>query len=139
MRAWLVDTGPLVAFLNRRDTFHGWAVETFERVAPPLHTCEPVLAEACHLLRHDPRGPQALLELMRRGALVLSFRLDEHVDRIRRLMDRYADVPMSLADGCLVRMSEIADEPSVITLDRDFRVYRRHGRRRIPLLMPEVR
>lgn len=53
-------------------------------------------------------------------------------------MRRYADVPMSLADACLVRMSELSDDASVLTLDSDFRIYRRLGRQAIPLLTPRT-
>ena len=132
----LVDTGPLVAFLNRGDTHHAWARARMEHLEPPLVTCEAVLAEACHLLRRHPEGVPALLEMVDRGLVSVGFRLDEHVRRVRELLRRYADVPMSLADACLVRMSEVASESQVLTLDGDFRVYRRLGRQAIPVILP---
>lgn len=132
----VVDTGPLVAFLNRGDAHHVWARAQMERLEPPLITCEAVLAEACHLLRRHPEGVPALLEMVDRGLISVAFRLDEHVRRVRELLRRYADVPMSLADACLVRMSEVAPGAQLFSLDGDFRVYRRLGRQSIPLIIP---
>ena len=132
----VVDTGPLVAFLNRGDAHHAWARAQMERLEPPLITCEAVLAEACHHQRRPPEGVPALLEMVDRGLISVAFRLDEHVRRVRELLRRYADVPMSLADACLVRMSEVAPGALLFTLDGDFRVYRRLGRQTIPLIIP---
>ena len=132
----LVDAGPLVAFLNRGDAHHVWARSQLARLQPPLVTCEAVLAEACDLLRRHPGGVPALLTVVDRGLVSVGFRLDEHVRRVAELMDRYADVPMSLADACLVRMSELSPGADVLTLDPGFRHYRRLGRQTIPLIIP---
>jgi predicted nucleic acid-binding protein len=98
--------------------------------------CEAVLSEACFLLRKSPAGPAAALELIDRGVARVAYDIEDDVDALARLMTRYADVPMSLADACLVRMTERLPGATVITLDRDFRVYRSHGRRVIPTIMP---
>ena len=132
----LLDTGPLVASINRRERHHDWARAQFARTAPPMWTCEPVLAESCFLLRQSPGGGEAVLELVRRGVLAVGFRTEDHVERIIKLMAKYVDVPMSLADACLVRMSELQTDVKVMTLDADFRIYRRHGRQTIPCLAP---
>lgn len=132
----LVDTGPLVAFLNRRDRYHEWATGQLAEIPAPLLTCEAVLSEACFLLRHLRGGSQAVLELLSRGLVQVGFRLDENAVPIRKLLARYASVPMSLADACLVRMAEQHPGSRVLTLDRDFRVYRKHGRHVIPGVMP---
>lgn len=132
----ILDTGPLVAFLNRRDRHHEWAVEVLGRLAPPLLTCESVISEACFLLRRDVRGPDAVFELLARGLVRIDFVLPPEADDVRRVMKRYADVPMSLADACLVRMSELRPGARVLTLDSDFQRYRRRGRQVIPLLSP---
>lgn len=132
----MVDTGPLVAFLNRQDQHHTWARAQMEVLEPPLLTCEAVLAEACHLLRRAPGGTDALMEMLAREILHVPFRLALELDRVRRLMRRYGDRPMALADACLVRMSEMHAGGRVLTLDRDFQVYRRFGRQAIPLLSP---
>ena len=132
----IVDTGPLIALFDRRDLDHQWAGETLRRLQAPLITCEPVITEATfHLGVGTPNG-LALLSMIERGALRTAFDLTEHSRRVRALVERYSNVPMSLADGCLVRMTEVHAESVVWTLDGDFRVYRRHGRQAIPTLMP---
>jgi predicted nucleic acid-binding protein len=132
----LLDTGPLVAFLNRTDRFHEWALAQWGRLDPPLLTCEAVLAEACFLLRHLPGASQAAIELLNREVLCSPFILQEQAEAVAKLIKRYADVPMSLADACLVRMTEQHSKSRVLTLDRDFRIYRRHRRHVIPTVMP---
>lgn len=137
-RRVVVDTGPLVALLNRGDRCHAWARDTFAEIAPPLLTCEAVLAEAWHLLRRFSRGRDAILDLLARNVIVIAFDLGAEVLSVRKLAAKYASVPMSLADGCLVRMSELYADAAVITLDSDFSVYRKHGRQVIPLLCPKA-
>lgn len=136
MHRAIVDTGPLVALLSARDTHHQWARSSFATIAPPGITCEAVLAEAWHLLRGTARGQSALLELLAGGILTIEFGLMAELAAVRRLVSRYKDQPMSLADACMVRLAEIYDEASVITLDRDFAVYRKNGRQVIPLISP---
>jgi uncharacterized protein len=134
-RSVLVDTGFLVALLSRRDANHHWAAAQAPRFSPPWRTCEGVLSEGFHLL--GSAGAPALASLLRRGAVVCAFHLDEEVEAILKSMQKYANLPMSLADACLVRMTETLGEPILLTTDTDFRVYRRHGRRSIPCVMPE--
>lgn len=134
----LVDTGPLVAFLNRRDRHHPWAVATLGDLAPPLLTCEAVISEACFLLRASPGGVAAVMALVERGLVELGFRADAEVPALRKLLIRYADIPMSFADACLVRMSELHASCRLLSLDADFHLYRRHGRQSIPLLAPHA-
>lgn len=135
----LVDTGPLVAFLNRRDRYHRWVSDVLERVAPPVMTCEAVLSEACFLLQEASGGADAVLELVSRGIVKSTFRLDGELAAVRRLMTKYSNVPMSLADACLVRMTELERNSIVLTLDSDFRIYRRHRRQTVPAIMPPHR
>jgi uncharacterized protein len=138
VKRFVLDTGPIVALLRRRDPHHGWAKETLSRIAssstPPLATCEAVLVEACFLLRSFVGGEDAVLALV--DHLVLDFRLGAEIAAVRRLMEKYRSVPMSLADACLVRMTENEPDSVVLTLDRDFRVYRRNGRHVVPMLSP---
>lgn len=136
-RGVIVDTGPLVAFLSKRDTWHDWAVAQLSAIEPPIETCEAVVSEAAFLLRADPRGSDALLELVERNLVICAFHLDDALEHVRRLMKRYQDVPMSLADACLVRMTEERRASKVLTLDSDFRRYRRLGRQVIPLITPK--
>ena len=131
----IVDTGFVVAFLRARDGHHDWAVSQALELPPPWITCEAAFSEMEHLL--DNRGIQALKLLCRRGALATSFELAPAIESVLDLMDKYADVPMSVADACLVRMTELVPNPVVLTTDRDFRVYRRSGRRVIPCRLPE--
>ena len=134
----ILDTGPLVALLNRRDRHHRWAKDQWAEIAPPLLTCESVLAEACFLVQPFARGQMAVLEMVRRNVLDLSFRLAEETAAVSRLLKKYQDVPMSLADGCLVRMAEQHPESVVFTLDNDFKLYRKYRRQRIPTLSPII-
>lgn len=132
----VVDTGPLVAVLNRRDKHHAWATEHFARLAPPLFTCEGVLSEASYLLGYGSGGGAALVALVERGVVHAEFRFQDEAPRVRALMERYASVPMAFADACLVRMAELHHGATIWTVDSDFRIYRRNGRQRIPSLMP---
>ena len=135
-REVLLDTGPLVAFLDRRDAYHEWAKEQFSVNRAPLLTNEPVLAEACHLLRGIRGGRAAVIALARSGAIRIAFHLEPHIASVEVLLRKYDSVPMSLADACLVRMSELHATSAALTVDTDFRLYRRHGRRTIPAIMP---
>ncbi len=136
MTVAIVDKGPLVAFFDRSEQHHRWAAERFEELDAPLLVCEPVLAEAMYLLARYPKAQGAVLGLIENGALSVAFRLDEHLGALRKLLQKYRDTPMSLADACIVRMSEIHDRHSVLTLDSDFLVHRKHGRAPLPLIHP---
>jgi predicted nucleic acid-binding protein len=130
----LVDASFLVALINRRDRHHAWAAAqalTFQR---PWKTCEPALSEAFYNL--GPPGSPRLAELLSRRAVLGAFQLNEHLDDIIALLRKYTDVPMSLADACLVRMSEVFSDPILLTTDGDFRIYRRNGRQVVPCVMP---
>ena len=137
-RSHILDTGPLIALLNPRDRHHGWAIETWDGLSLPLLVCEPVVTEACFLARRLGSGAHsAILDLFRRGILDLSFRLGDEVTAVSRLLNKYQDVPMSLADACIVRMAELRAKSVVFTLDSDFAIYRLNSRQRIPTLTPE--
>ncbi|HKW61749.1 MAG TPA: PIN domain-containing protein [Candidatus Acidoferrum sp.] len=131
----LVDAGFLVALLNNRDTHHEWAAIQAGGLPPPWSTCEAVLSEAYHLL--GQRGAPSLGAMLRRCALNVPFNLAENVEETTKLMEKYSNVPMSLADACLVRMTETLSEPIVLTTDKDFRVYRRHSRQVVPCITPD--
>jgi predicted nucleic acid-binding protein len=136
--ATIVDTGPIVALLSESDRWHGSAKEQFAALRAPLAPCESVLAEASYLLGSGSRTIEGLFGLLERSVLEVEFKLAAEHRALRALMRRYADVPMSLADACLVRMSELSDGASVLTLDSDFRVYRRLGRQTIRLIAPGI-
>jgi predicted nucleic acid-binding protein len=130
----LVDAGFLIALLSRRDHHHAWAAAQSPGLSLPWKTCEAVLSEAFHLL--GARGRPGLATLLRRGAVVSAFDLACELDRVLNLMQKYAQVPMSLADACLVRMSETLTDPVILTTDTDFRIYRRHSRHVVPSVTP---
>ena len=130
----LVDAGFLVALLSARDTHHQWAATQAYEFAPPWSTCEAVLSEAFHLL--GERGAPNLSALLRRRALLVAFALPEHVEPVLRLIEKYSNIPMGLADACLVRMTETLADPIILTTDQDFRVYRRHSRQVVPSVIP---
>jgi uncharacterized protein len=130
----LVDTGFLVALLSTRDANHRWAAEQAPRLPPPWMTCEAVLSETANLL--GERGTRSLASVLRRGALICRYRFADDMDAVLKLLEKYADVPMSFADACLVRMTETLNDPMLLTTDADFRIYRRHGRQIIPCVLP---
>ena len=136
MSVVLADTGALVALLDRRERFHAWAVEQTRTMRPPLVTCEAVLAELCFLVSGVPQGIESVRDNLASGAWAVDFSLGAEWERVFALMGTYSDQPMSLADGCLVRMSEQRADSRVFTLDRHFKVYRRNRRQSIPLIIP---
>jgi predicted nucleic acid-binding protein len=136
MTSVIVDTGPLVALLNRRERHHTWAAKIMDTIEPPIFTCDPVLSEACFLLQDMDGGPDAVMELVARGIVRSDFHVMAEVDSVRALMKKFATVPMSLADACVVRMTELDQKSVVLTLDSDFKVYRRNKRQLVPTLMP---
>ena len=106
------------------------------QIEPPLLTCEAVIAESCFLLCNLSGSSRTVAELIHRKIIEIPFRLEAHAQSLAMLLDKYSDVPMSLADACLVRMSELYENSLVFTLDHDFKLYRRHGRQVIAALMP---
>ncbi|HOV18235.1 type II toxin-antitoxin system VapC family toxin [Ottowia sp.] len=132
----LLDTGPWVALLCRDDNHHVWARAQWAMLNEPVLTCEAVAAETCFLLARHGFDPVAALKMLERGVVRLAFDLQEHTASVRALFERYDNVPASLADACLLRMSELHEPCKVFTLDRDFQIYRRHGRRTVPVISP---
>ena len=132
----LLDSGPLVGFLVETDQYHRWADEMWSRFFEPLWTCEAVLSESIFLLQSGGVSIDPLLKLLERGLVRIDFGVSLHQPDVLNLLRKYADQPMSLADACLVRMSELNDNCQIFTTDKDFLVYRRKGRSVIPLLTP---
>ena len=132
----IIDAGPLVAFLVKEETHHQWVMEQFQRLAAPFLTCEAVLTEAFFLVRKLPRGTAKFFTLINSGLLEIDFSIIAEGPALEKLVQRYANIPMSLADACLVRLAKLHPQAVVFTLDQDFQIYRRDGRQPIPLLMP---
>jgi predicted nucleic acid-binding protein len=133
----LIDTGPLVSFLAAGLKYHSWTCAQWKLFRPPLLTCEPVLTEAAFLLKREGREADPLFALLERGVIRIALEIQEEWEDLRALMHRYRNRPMSLADACLVRLSELHTDGKVLTLDADFRIYRRHGNKVIPVWMPD--
>jgi predicted nucleic acid-binding protein len=132
----IVDTGPIVALLDADDQYHAWVRAQFARLRPPLLSCEAVLTESCFLIARAGGDASDLLQLVDRGVLSIAQLFDAEAASIARLMRRYRNVPMSLADACLVRLIELTSQATLFTVDSDFEIYRQKGRRLIPLLAP---
>ncbi len=136
----IVDAGPIVALLRENESLHPWAKEQFQKLSFPLFTCEAVISEASFLLAtssKDSTNIEKLFGLFQTGAIREMFAFHKEVDRIAELMEKYASVPMSFADACLVRMSELYSEARILTIDSDFQIYRRNRTETIPLIIPE--
>ncbi|MFL5447152.1 MAG: type II toxin-antitoxin system VapC family toxin, partial [Gemmatimonadales bacterium] len=113
--------------MNRNDRYHDWAVACWSALFDPLLTCEAVLSEAIFLLQSEGLDADPILQLVERRIVRLAFALDDHRSDVFRLLRKYADRPMSVADACLVRMAELTEPCQVFTTDKDFLVYRRKG------------
>jgi predicted nucleic acid-binding protein len=128
----IADTGYLVGLLAQNDQYHAWATDLAGQLDPPLLTCEAVLAETAYHLKSNIY----VLAMLERGAIRVAFDYASELDHLLDLAEGYADRKPDLADLCLIRMSELYPKHSVITVDSDFRVYRRNKREAIPLLTP---
>lgn len=135
---FICDTGPLVAYLNRNDPYHAWALALMKQVRSPMLTTEPVVTEAAYFLRADRLDVDPLFQLLERDAIRLDLQIAEHWPRLRILMTRYNQ--MDLADASIVVLSERCTRSQVLTVDRtDFSIYRRNERQVIPFIAPPER
>ena len=126
----LIDTGAIVAFLDRKDKWHRRCVEVFEDIPLPLATSPAVLAEVFHLLGQNPRHRDAVWELFRTASITLLPIGDEDLSSLEALMTRYEDRPMDFADATLVHLARRENLATVFTIDHDdFETYRIDGRR----------
>ena len=131
----LLDTGVIVALLDRSERQHDRCRTTLRSLSGALVTCEAVVAEACYLLRGVAGAPDAILENVEKRVFQIPFRLDESVPGVRSLMKRYARVPMDFADACLVSLADAVGTGRILTLDSDFRIYRWRRTRSFDLLI----
>ena len=136
MRPVIGDTGAIVALLDRSDQYHKWSVESFKTLRPPILTCEAVLAETWHLLGAAPPARTTLAKLYRKGIFRVELEFASQSQPIWDLLSKYHDIPMDLADACIVRLSELFPKHSVWTVDSDFKIYRRNKRNVLPLTAP---
>ena len=131
----IADTGLIVAFARGNDQHHVWAVDIAKQITEPLLTCEAVLAEAAFQLESS----SYVLALLQDEMLRLAFDCNRNIAPLAELARRYRDRNPDLADLCLIRMSELYPGHVVITVDTDFRVYRRNRREAIPIHLPPQR
>lgn len=131
----LLDTGCIVALLDRSETRHPECVDVLGDLDAPLVTCEAVIAESCYLLRGVRGAPEAVLDNVERGVFQIPLRLAQSAAAVRALMKRYRNVPMDLADACLVHLAGEVGTGRILTLDADFDVYRWRRNRRFERLV----
>lgn len=134
----IADTSAIISAIKRNETNHLWAADALRNSSKPLFTCESVVSEASFLLQPSRNDRQGLFKMLTSGMLQIDFSLASEIDNVTSLMTKYQNVPMSLADACLVRMCELEKDSRVFTLDSDFYVYRKHGRYHIPILIPDT-
>ncbi len=135
MNPILLDAGVIVALLDRSERYHSKCVEVLSELTGSLITCEAAIAEACYLLRDLRGASEAVVSNVRSGVFQIPFRLADQAASVEKLIKKYRDVPMDLADACLVDMADRLDAGRILTLDSDFEVYRWRMRRKFELLV----
>ena len=131
----LIDTGAILALLDRNDRWHDACVEIFATLRLPLLTSSAVLTELFHLLGDQSRDVDAAWAFLRSGAVSVASTDDADLPALNALMVRYRDRPMDFADATLVHLAERESLPSVFTVDHDdFETYRIGARRRFRIL-----
>lgn len=138
LRQVIVDTGVLIALIDRRDRHHAWVAQQLTNIAPPLLTCEAVLSETWFLLQRAKNGRETLLQLLSNAQIEVQFNLQAELSTVVILLTQYQSSPVSLADAALVRMAEIYPNSSIFTLDSDFYIYRKNRDQSIPLISPQL-
>jgi uncharacterized protein len=131
----LLDSGVIVALLDRSEAHHTRCVAALEGLEGPLVTCEAVIAESCYLLRGLPGAAEAVLENVERGIFQISFQLSRSANLVRNIMSKYRDLPVDFADACLVQLADELNTGDILTLDRDFESYRWRRTRPFRLLI----
>lgn len=122
--------------MSKSDKFHQWAKVELSKINPPLLTCEAVVVESCFLLKSTYGVVDLIFSLLRTKQITIPFSLTNEMAEVEVLMKRYENVPISLADACLVRMSELIPGSVILTLDSDFRIYRKNRNEAIDLIIP---
>ena len=134
----IIDAGPLIAFLDKREHYHDFAMQQVKKLQAPFFTCESVLSETFFLLQRANVSQQSLLELLNTDKIKIAFSYARHVNRVHKIVENYANLPASFADACLVSMYEDTREAKIFTLDTDFTVYRTDGGDPLSLIHPDV-
>jgi predicted nucleic acid-binding protein len=135
LRLILLDTGVIVALLDRAERYHAACVEAVAEAAAPLVTCEAVIAESCYLLRRQAGAAESILENVKTGVFRIPLRLSDAAASLQRLFRKYRDREMDLADACLVHLAGELQTGDILTLDRDFEIYRWGANKQFHLLL----
>lgn len=135
MKPTLLDTGVIVGLLDRSEDHHVRCVSALEGLEGPLVTCEAVIAESCYLLRRVPGAAETVIENLQCGIFQIPFQLSRSANLVRKLMRKYRDRPMDLADACLLQLADELNTEDILTLDRDFESYRWRRTRPFHLLI----
>jgi len=132
----LLDTGPIVALLDRNERYHQKSMAAIQELRKPLATCEAVIAEACYLLRDLSGASETVIENVEKGVFQIALTLPKSAAAVRRILRKYRDLPIDFADACLIRMAEELNTCEILTLDSDFDIYRWNRTRSFQLLIP---
>jgi uncharacterized protein len=132
----IIDTGPIVSFLNKNDMHHQFVVSEMAELKPPFYTCEAVITECFFLLQRIPSGADTLIKLLNSGKIISTFSYQDHKADVHKLINKYSDIPMSFADACIVRIAEATKRANIFTLDNDFTIYRISGGNKLSLISP---
>jgi uncharacterized protein len=124
MKSVLLDTGVIVASLDRSERFHRICAKTIAGIASPLVTCEAVIAESCYLLRTVKGAPEAILSNVAAGIFQVPFSLPQSAEQVARILHKYGDRAIDLADAYLIHLATELNSAEILTLDRDFEFYR---------------
>ena len=135
MKATLLDTGVIVAALDRSESFHQSCVDAIAGNHAPLVTCEAVIAESCYLLRNLPGAADAVLANVEAGNFQIPLRLEDMAGPVRSIMRKYQDSDIDLADAYLIHLASELDTGEILTLDGDFEHYRWGRKNRFKLLV----
>ncbi len=135
MRPILVDTGFIVARLDKSDKYYEECLCVLDGIDDPLITCEAVIGESSHLLRHLYGAKESVVENVQHGIFQIPYVLSERAAEVAKLLKKYADVPMDLADACLVDLATQTGSGRILTLDSDFKIYRWGRNRAFELLI----
>ena len=134
----IIDTGALVAYLNEKDIFHQWAKKQFFNAKYPLLTCEAVISETWFLLNKRTNNPNVIMQMLKEGVFTIPLHINAEKAELTELMNKYQNIPMSVADASLVRLSEYYPNYKILTLDQDFIIYRQNKNQVIPVIMPNI-
>ncbi len=135
MKPVLLDTGVVVALLDRSERYHAHCVAVLAELEQPLVTCEAVITESCYLLRRLTGACETILDNIAKGAFLVPFQLSESAPALRATMRKYSDLPADFADACLIQLAEQLHTGDILTLDRDFELYRWSRSQRFHLLI----